>query len=111
MEAVIRSITRDEDKIKEICEALEEYIYIDDEPELGIYTRYIDLREMPPVLKMGGILVNFTDNIYTFKIGWPTPRFWTIQRDFNAIFQKRSFRVNLLKLAQQTIREKLGTDE
>jgi hypothetical protein len=109
MESVIRSITRDEELIETMCSSLEGYDYIEDEPEIGVYTRYIDLRELPPTLKNGGILVDYDSKIYKFKIGWPNPRFWTIQRDFNAIFQKRSFRVNLLKLAQDTVREKLGS--
>ena len=113
MEEVLRSLTRDEEKVNEFLEALKEYDYVDTDcdPEVGVYTRYIDLREMPPVLKNGGILVDFTDSVYRFKIGYPRPRFWTIQRDFNVIFQKRSFRLNLIKLAQDIILEKIGNTE
>lgn len=111
MDDILRTITRDEDIINEMSSALEEYEYVEDDPDIGTYTRYIDLRDMPPKLRTGGILVDYTDKVYKLKIGWPRPRFWTIQRDFNLIFQKRSFRVNLLKLAQDTVREKLGPTE
>lgn len=111
MENVLRSITRDQELIREWLESLKEYEYVENDPEIGVYARYIDLREFPPKLKTGGIIVDYSDTCVKFKIGWPRPRFWTIQRDFYAIFQKRSFRVNLLKLAQDTIAEKLGTTE
>lgn len=113
MESVFRTITRNEDLIQQWTEKLNGYDYIDDddEPEIGIYSRYIDLREYPPKLKNGGIIVDYDEVSVTYKIGWPRPRVWTIQRDLNAIFQKQSFRVNLLKLAQQTIAEKLGNTE
>jgi hypothetical protein len=111
MESVLRSITRDEELIEDWSDNLKEYDYVDHDPELGVYSRYIDLREYPPVLKSGGIIVDYNDSLIKFKIGWPRPHFWTIQRDFYAVFQKRSFRVDLIKLAQQTIVEKLGTDE
>jgi hypothetical protein len=111
MESVFRSITRNEDLIHEWIEQLNDYDYVDDDPEIGVYSRYIDLREYPPKLKNGGIIVEYTDKIIQFKIGWPKPCFWTIQRDFNAVFQKRSFRKNLLKLVKETVAEKLGNTE
>ena len=111
MESVFRSLTRNEDLIHEWGKQLTDYTYIDDDPEIGVYSRYIDLKEYPPKLKNGGIIVDYNNKIVTFKIGWPRPCFWTIQRDFNAVFQKQSFRVNLLKLAQETVAEKLGNTE
>lgn len=111
MENALRYITRNEDLIHEWSDQLKDYDYIDSDPEIGVYSRYIDLREYPPKLKTGGIIVDYNDKTIKFKIGWPKPRFWTIQRDFYAIFQKQSFHINLIKLVQETIVEKIGTTE
>ena len=62
MEIALRSITRNEDLIQEWSDQLKDYTYMDSDPELGIYSRYIDLREYPPKLKTGGIIVDF--NVY-----------------------------------------------
>lgn len=107
-EEVFRSITRDTDLHENWAKSLEEYEYIDSEPELGIYSRYIDLRELPPVLHSGGIVVDVTDTHIKMKIGYPRTRYWTINRDFVALFQKRSMRFNLIQMAEKIIAEKLG---
>lgn len=108
---VLRSITKNPDLIEEWSKSLEDYEYVENEPELGIYTRYFDLREMPPQLKNGGILTNCENGTLRFKIGYPNVRHWTIQEDFAELFQKVSFHKNILRLAEKTIAEKLGTTE
>lgn len=106
----IITITQDTDLINSWMKLLENYEYIEetDDPEIGIYARYIDLREYPPVLKTGGIITDYDDMTVKFKIGYPAPRFWTVKREFVAIFQKVSFRMNLIRLAEKTVIEKLG---
>lgn len=111
MDVALRSITRNQEQIEEWKDALEGYDYTDDDPEIGVYTRYIDLREVPPQLKNGGIVVDYDESTIKIKIGWPRPRFWTIQRGFHMIFQKRSFRVSIIKLAQDIVDKKIGFTE
>lgn len=108
---VLKSITHDNDLIEVWSKSLEEYDYVGDEPELGIYTRYFDLREMPPRLKSGGILTSIENGSIKFKIGYPNTRYWTIQEEFAALFQKVPYHRNILRLAEKTIAEKIGNTE
>lgn len=109
-EQLFRRLTNDTSLIEQWSKSLEEYdpVLSTDEPEMGIFTRYFDLREFPPVLKKGGILVDCTDTHYRFKSSHCSSRYWTLTRDFTMLFQKRTFSNSLIQMANQILKEKIG---
>jgi hypothetical protein len=105
-ESLFLKMTSDQALIETWNIALKDYDPTE-EPELGLFTRYFDLRELPPVLKKGGILVDSTETHYRFKSSHSGLRYWTITRDFVLLFQKRTFASSLIRMANQIVSEKI----
>jgi hypothetical protein len=99
----LKEITRDKDLLEKWSDCLKDYRYIypEDDPEIGEFIRYIDLRALPPCLKYGGFVIDYDDDYIKIKNGGANPRFWTIKKSFYSIFQKKSFTDRLLSAVEK----------
>ena len=82
--------------------------YIETEPDIGAYIRYIDTRDIPIKLYKGGHIVTYSDKDITLK---KFNSYWKIQRNLCYVFQKKSNDELFIESVQKAMKTKIqGTE-
>lgn len=93
----VRTVLRDSETRDDILDKLENYVYVQcddtDEPDIGSFVRYIDMRDFPPVLRPGGFVVDIEDTYVKLRAG---KRFWSVLKHTTHFFQKKRERDYML---------------